>query len=266
METAALPVTINDGTTPDTLYQNAFKDNRLYYFENQDVTVENLDNLIDVANGKPITIILKGGDLYIRNNIDYDDNEFGFIVFESDEDNDQETKGGRIYIHADVTDMINVHMFSDGPVFRYNNSVCYYTGTYGPTNNLTGLREPNFVDSSRTCSTGGSFQEPTTALPNQFYLKGNMASFNCLGCSTDLAPSRGDGKDLGGPSARNFAIARLYDLNYFSYFREDPLNPGSFSGDRSASVDTHPNITNKDKAVYFEYSSAPADLLGFRNF
>ncbi|MBD3156331.1 hypothetical protein GF369_00735 [Candidatus Peregrinibacteria bacterium] len=266
METATLPVTINDGTTPTTLYKNVFKDNRLYYFENQDVTIENLGNLIADADGKPITIILKGGDLYIRSNMDYSDQELGFIVFESDEDTDQATKGGRIYIHADVTDMVNVHMFSDGPVFRYNNDVCYYTGTYGPSNNLTGLREPNFVDTSRPCSTAGSFQEPTSALSNQFYLKGNMASFNCLGCSTDLDPSRGDGKALGGPSARNFAIARLYDLNYFSYFREDPLNPGSFSGNRSTNVDTHPNITNKDKAVYFEYSAAPTDLLGFRNF
>jgi len=264
LDTDASPVTIKPSAS---LYKNTFKDNRLYYFENQDVTIEDISVLSDASGGKPVTVVVKGGDLYIENNIDIADQEFGFIVFESDDDTEQSTKGGRIYVHSRVTDLVNVHMFADGPIFRYTDNVCYYWGNYGPSSTLTGLREPNFVSAGR-CSGAGSFEEPTSALPNQFYLKGNIASFNCLGCSTDLAPSRGDGLDLGGPSASNFAIARLYDLHYFSYFRQDPIT-GTFPGARSTNVSalkTAGKISNENKAVYFEYSPAPTDLFGFRNF
>ena len=253
-------VTINSSTN---LNQNKLKDGRLYYFEDQDVIIDDISVLANGAPGKGVTLIVKGGDLYINDNID-ESQPFGFIVFESDDDNNQATKGGRLYVNADVTDMVDVHIFSDGPMFRYDDAVCYYWGNYGPGNALVGLREPNFVDSSR-CSSPGSFKEPTAALPNQFYLKGNVASFNCLGCSTDIKPSRGDGLDLGGSSALNFAIARLYDFNYFSYFRIHPVT-GADSGARSSNVTANPAITDKDKAVYFEYSPAPTDLLGFRNF
>ena len=263
-DASTLPVKIDSGTNIDTLYKNKFKDGRLYYFSNQDVTINDVTPLINAApENKPITIVVKGGDLYLAGNIDAD-RDFGFIVFESDDDTNQATKGGRIYIHSDVTDLVNVHIFSDGPIFRYTDNVCYYWGTYGPTNNLVGLREPNFVEAGR-CSSAGTFEEPTSVLVNQFYLKGNIASFNCLGCSTDLAPSRGDGQALGGPTALNFAIARLYDFNYFSYFRVHPIT-GTDSGTRSNNVTGNPTISDKDKGVYFEYSPAPSDLLGFRNF
>ncbi len=254
--------TLNDGTTPDSLYKNSFKNNRLYYFEDQDLTVESLHPLIAAAGGDPITLVVKGGDIYIRNNLDYPNQEIGLIAFESDDavDGAFTTKGGRIYVHSSVTDMVNVHIFADGPVFRYTNNVCYYWGNYGPGNSLTGLREPNFVEAGR-CSDAGTFEEPVTALANQFYLKGNIASFNCLGCSKNIQPSRGDGLIIGGPSALNYAIARLYDFNYFSYYREDPLNPGSYSGVAANNLDA-----TQTKAVYFEYSPAPTDLLGFRNF
>jgi len=276
--TTTSPVTIcnpvTPGCSPADLKENTFKGNRFYYFENQDVTIEDINVLTDTADGKPITVVVKGGDLYIKNNIDMANQEFGFIVFESDDvvDSPSTTKGGRIYIHSSVTDLVNVHMFADGPVFRYADGVCYYWDHYKTSDGkpLTGLREPNFVSTKR-CSTGsaGLFKEPLSALPNQFYLKGNIASFNCLGCSTDIAPSRGDGLDLGGPSASNFAIARLYDFNYFGYFRENLLKPGNFSGERSNNVTelfAAGKVDNGDKAVYFEYSPAPTDLLGFRNF
>lgn len=250
------PLTISDATSISSLSKNRFKNGQFYYFENQDVTIESLAPLIADAGGAPITLVVKGGDMYIRSNIDYPDQEIGLIVFESDTDTNQETKGGRMYVHSDVTDMVNVHIFTDGPVFRYTNGICYYTGTYG-TSGLEALREPNFVDSS-WCP---GFVEPAGALVNQFYLKGNIASFNCLGCSTDLKPSRGDGLDLGGSSALNFAIARLYDFNYFSYFRIHPTT-GADSGARSNNLDP----ATQDNAVYFEYSPAPTDLLGFRNF
>jgi len=256
------PVTINSSAN---LSKNKFKNGQLYYFENQDVTIDDINTLANSAPGKPITIVLKGGDLYIHDNIDTGQ-PFGFIVFESDTDSNQATKGGRIYIHSSITDMVDVHIFSDGPIFRYADGVCYYWGNYGPLSGLVGLREPNFVGYGARCSGGsGSFKEPVSALSNQFYLKGNIASFNCLGCSTDIKPSRGDGLDLGGANALNFAIARLYDFNYFSYFRVHPIT-GVDSGSRSTNVSANAHITNKDKSVYFEYSPAPSDLLGFRNF
>ncbi|MBA4336448.1 hypothetical protein C0416_01565 [bacterium] len=258
-------------TNPIDLHKNTFKDNRLYYFENQDVTIEDINVLTAAASGKPVTVVVNGGDLYIENNVDISGQEFGFIVFESDTavDGHASTKGGRIYVHSRVTDMVNVHIFADGPVFRYTDGICYFWGNYGPSSELVGLREPNFIKSDR-CSVGsvGIFKEPLSALANQFYLKGNIASFNCLGCSTDTAPSRGDGLLLGGPSALNFAIARLYDLNYFSYYRQHPITKADsgYPSTNVAELKDAGKIDNEENAVYFEYSPAPTDLLGFRNF
>jgi hypothetical protein len=160
--------------------------------------------------------------------------------------------------------MVDVSIFSDGPMFRYTDGICYYWGPDGSGNDS--LRAPNFVNSAGWCSSAGSYKEPVSALPNQFYLRGNVASLNCIGCSAGLAPTRGDGKLLGGPSAENYSDARLYDFNYFSYYREDPLSPGTFPGAESYTVQASGIIppAKKNMPVYFEYSPAPSDLLGFR--
>lgn len=255
---------VNSGSAAE-LANHALNDGRVYYFKNRDLRIRNLSVLTTVQPDRPITLIVEGGDIYVDSNIDTG-NAFGLIALESRTDSNEETKGGHIYVRDNVTDMVDVSIFSDGPMFRYTNNVCFYWGVDGSGSDA--LRAPNFVNSAGWCSSAGSYEEPVSALPNQFYLRGNVASLNCIGCSAGLAPTRGDGKLIGGPSAENYANARLYDFNYFSYYREDPLSPGTFPGAESVTVQASATIpaAKKNLPVYFEYSPAPSDLLGFRTF
>jgi hypothetical protein len=257
--------TIDAGVDETVLDDYALKDGRVYYFKNYDLHLESTDPLTSVVGDRPITLIVEGGDIYVDTNIDTGE-AFGLISLESRTDDSEATGGGHIYVRDDVTDMVEVSIFSDGPMYRYTDNVCFYWGI--DSTGSEALRAPNFVEAG-WCSTGsGSYQEPVAALPNQFYLRGNVASLNCIGCSAGLEPTRGDGKLLGGASAKNYANARLYDFNYFSYYREDPMSPGTFPGDESYTVQASASIdaAKKNLPVYFEYSPAPSDLLGFRAF
>lgn len=256
---------IKNGMSDSVLADYALQNGRAYYFKDQDVYLDSTDPLTSVVGDRPITLVVEGGDIYVNTNIDTG-KAFGLIALGSRTDTSEATGGGHIYVHSDVTDMVDVSIFSDGPMFRYTDGVCYYWGPDGSGNDS--LRAPNFVNSAGWCSSAGTYKEPVSSLPNQFYLRGNVASLNCVGCSAGLAPTRGDGKLLGGPSAENYSAARLYDFNYFSYYREDPLSPGTFPGAESYTVQASTTIlpAKKNMPVYFEYSPAPSDLLGFRTF
>lgn len=251
-----------DGTTSElALASNSLKDGRVYFFENTDVHLEDLSNLAGFAPSvdSPISIIVRSGDLYIDGNINElgDPTPIGLIALESSTDSAEATKGGHIYVHADVTDMVEVSIFADGPMYRYADGVCF--------NASDGLREPNFVDGSYGCDTAGGYEEPTSAIPNQMYIRGNIASLNCIGCSVSTAPTRGDGTLIGSgnATAKDFAISRLYDFNYFSYFRLHPEPPHNPSGNLATNV---PAGAPANRPVYIEYSPAPSNMFGFRSF
>lgn len=252
--------TIDGATSEFALASNSLKDGRVYFFENTDVHLEDIANLAGFApsTDSPISIIVRGGDLYIDGNINEfgDPTSIGLISLESSTDSAEATKGGHIYVHGDVTDLVEVSIFADGPMYRYADNVCF--------NSTDGLREPNFVDGSYGCDTAGGYEEPTSAIPNQMYIRGNIASLNCIGCSVSTAPTRGDGTLIGGvnATAKDFAIARLYDFNYFSYFRLHP-ETGTPSGALATNV---PATATADRPVYVEYSPAPSGMFGFRGF
>lgn len=249
-------ITINDATSESELQRNKLKDGRVYFFENTDVHLESVDVLHNFAPSTkdPISIILRGGDLYIDGNINGASvsGPVGLIALESNTDTNEDTKGGHIYVNANVTDMVEVSIFADGPMYRYVPGICF--------NSTDGLREPNFVDGSYGCP---AFREPISSLPNQMYIKGNIATMNCIGCSVSTAPTRGNGTLIsGGATAKNFAIARLYDFNYFSYFRLHP-ETGTPSGATAINV---PASAKPNMPVYVEYSPAPSNMFGFRSY
>ncbi|MFC1599886.1 hypothetical protein ACFL3T_02555 [Patescibacteria group bacterium] len=251
--------TIDDTTTETELANHSLKKGRIYFFEDTDVHLESMALLPDYApsTDSPISIILRGGDLYVDGNINEfgDPTPIGLIVLESNTDTNEATKGGHIYVKNNVTDMVEVSIFADGPMYRYVDGICF--------NSTDGLREPNFVDGSYGCDTPGDYKEPISSIPNTFYLKGNIATSNCLGCSVSAAPTRGDGTIIpGGTTAKNFAIARLYDFNYFSYFR---LHPET-SAPMGAFATNVPASAPANRPVYIEYSPAPSDMFGLRSF
>ncbi|MBU1445916.1 hypothetical protein KKD70_01490 [Patescibacteria group bacterium] len=227
---------------------------RGYYFKNQDIHILNVNDFPENP-----TIIVDGGDVYIDENVT---NRIGVIVLADYADNNEATKGGHVYISNNVTDFVG-HIYADGPMFRYVQDLClstdkYASGAIGADGlALKAMLEPNFVQEGRICTTGSGYVNPVTNLTNQLYMKGSFATYNCIGCSTGN-PYRGDGQLLNGNTPLNYAIARLYDLNYFSYFREFPDSPGTYSGDRSALLPA-----GKNGPVYIDYSPIPADMLGF---
>jgi hypothetical protein len=231
---------------------------RAYYFKNRDVHITDVSWLPENP-----TIIVEGGDVFIDANIDNDDGPIGIIVLADYSDTNELTKGGRVYIRNDVTDFVG-HIYADGPMFRYVKDLCQSTSTYasGATGvdgfALYALREPNFVQPGRACdnSAGTDYANPVTTLDNQLYMKGSFATYNCIGCSIE-DPYRGDGQLLNGRTPLNYAIAKLYDLNYFSYFRILP-DGGGDSGARSSILPA-----GNDGPVYIDYSPIPGNMLGF---
>jgi len=231
--------------------------NRAYYFKNKDVHITDTSWLPEENS----TLIVEGGDVFIDTNIV---EPLGIIVLADYSNSNELTKGGRVYIRNDVTDFIG-HIYADGPMFRYVKNLCQSTSSYASSATgadgllLKALREPNFVSPGRSCDSGSiDYADPVTSLNNQLYMKGSFATYNCIGCSSSAdGLYRGDGQDLNGLTPLNYAIAKLYDLNYFSYFRILP-DGGGDSGMRSTILPA-----GKDGPVYIEYSPIPGNMLGF---
>ncbi len=228
---------------------------RAFYFNNADVYIDKpgLEWAATEANKEPFTIIVEGGDIFITENVDIGI-PVGFIALADFNATDELDRGGRMYVHANVTDMVDTHVYLDGPMFRYTDNICFFSGEYDIVG-IYGLREPNFVKAGRCDGAAAGYKNPLATLINQFYFKGTVASQNCIGCAALTELYRGDGQLIGTPNALLYSIARLYDFNYFGYFRLDI--DGVESGDRSDSLDGSQN-----GPVYFEYSAKP-ELPGF---
>lgn len=228
---------------------------KAFYFNNGDVYVDNagLEWAAGIASKEPFTIIVEGGDIFITENVDIGI-PVGFIALADFNAKDELDSGGRMYIHTDVTDMFDTHVYLDGPMFRYADDICYFWDEYD-VGDIFGLREPNFVQAGRCSGGSAGYKNPISTLINQFYFKGTVASQNCIGCAALTELYRGDGQLIGTPTPLLYAIARLYDFNYFGYFRVDI--DGVDSGARSTHLDATQN-----GPVYFDYSAQPK-LPGF---
>lgn len=150
------------------------------------------------------TLIIKGGDLFIDDDIYYpsgpgQNHKLGIIVLE-----DLTTgEGGNVYIHPDVTN-IKANIFADGSVFSYS----------GAPGDINADGEPVFADESQRFN----------LLKNQLYIQGSLASQNTIGGAVRTVPILGDGTVVSAgegqygatPSGRS--QARLYDLNFLRYY------------------------------------------------
>jgi hypothetical protein len=190
---------------------------KVYYSNANKVTFENpAGPTIDWRGER--TFIVIGADVYIKSNLYVAPGtwspkpKLGLIVLKDE----KFQTGGNIYIAPNVTD-IQANIYADGSIFSYvpANGISAAAGHVG---------EPIFTDD----------QQRRTALINQLYIEGSIASQNTIGGAVYVSsnasgalvptPILGDGTvEPGieggyGASPNGVSRARLYDLNFLRYF------------------------------------------------
>lgn len=125
-------------------------------------------------NQGPITLLVRGGNVYIRDNIiTGDKSSLGIIVLRSDK-NSQNGKEGNVFIDPSVS-RIQATIYADGSIMSAADGL-HEDGTYGITNG--NIEEDEILD-------GFSSVEFTKQFSNQLLLRGSIVSQNNIGTSGD---------------------------------------------------------------------------------
>ena len=181
--------------------------------------------------------------------------------------------GGNVYIDPSVTD-IQANIFADGSVFSDNN--------VGPYN----------TDGSPVW---GSEHARRSALVNQLYIEGSIASLNTIGGATKSPPISGDGTILcdsegsynesgcttGSVLNGGRQQARNFDLNFLRYFGKGcPIASQQGAVNVAGTCDSSTRVTigsgsqskllqsidpNNEDAVYVKFDPPSPTLPGFTN-
>lgn len=162
------------------------------------------------------TLIVEGGNVFIDNDLAVNapggaGDHLGIVVLADRTQSDYSLRGGNIYIHPDVTDLINVNIYADGSVFSYDPSagVAYDTST----------GEPNW---------GGKCED---FLNNQLYIKGSVSSKNTIGGADRTPAILGDGQTVasfgGNTTISDRERAKKYDWNYVRCFGQELVVDGN---------------------------------------
>lgn len=212
----------------------------LYYEDNNSDTV--VDNLIisgDNTNCPPNltpcfkiddsqgSIIIIGGDVYIKSNIVYSGNDkgsFGLIVIK-----DNNGKGGNIYVDPAVTNIAGGY-YAEGAMMSAQDS------------GSDGIQESEVFD---------GFTDKG-ALKNQLFIKGTLISRNTIGGSRQTIPEYPEGYSQSSCTTGSDAqkCAERFDLNYVRNFATSGstvLNGGV------RAVGTDGSETTSDSAFVIKY-------------
>ena len=161
------------------------------YFRNADLTLNLTDETLpDGLN----TIVVEGGDLWIRSNLKYPvgTHSFGIIVLK-----DRNGDGGNIFIYPEVTNLVGA-VYAEGGVISVNAQ-----GTFGE-------------DESPDCDGRHGFCDRSYELRDQLHWKGLLATANTIGGS-DKNPI----ECPEGVVCDSRETARVYDLGYLRTFHPD---------------------------------------------
>lgn len=166
-----------------------FSDNGVLYFKGSDVTL-NLTSGELPNNAR--TLLVEGGNLYIKSNLKYPSNasSFGVIILKNGTG-----EGGNIYIDPSVTNLVGA-VYAEGSVISVNS-------------------QGQFVeDPSPSCDGSAGFCDRSYELRNQLYWKGLLATANTIGGS-DKVPTY---ECPHGITCSSREIARIYDFAYLRTF------------------------------------------------
>jgi len=171
------------------------KDGDVIYLKSSNESTITL-NLSGNLPDKAVTLIVEGGNLSIKSNLEYSGSteaSFGVIVLENDSGD-----GGDVLVYPDVKNI---------------SAVVYAEGSLFSTNTTGGYQMSDF-----------SFPDRSTTLQNQLYWQGLIATLNTIGgsvrhpfdCPTGITP------------CTEQDTARIYDLNYFRTFHKDLLDASNY--------------------------------------
>lgn len=220
-----------------------FNNKSVAYFEGTDVILEDPSGVVTLPTGLK-TILIHGGDLYIKNNFNYADSNssFGIIVLKNDNgDMSPFNDGGNIYLYPNVTNAVGA-TYTEGAIFSVNQK--------GKLSEFSGDNCPS--DGS------GGFCDRANELHNQLYWKGSLITINTIGGSDKDTPACPDSIDSKCNYLADYseilhrAFARIFDLNYLRTFHE---TSGGIRAGSGESLPTPPSGASNNYSVVVGYSS-----------
>lgn len=254
----------------------SLKDGQVVYIKNRNLVIGDSENagdgyrksiiFNDSLNTKmPLTFIVEGGDLIIKNNMEYGEGlnttpSVGFIVLQNsclDQeiscDLDDEARGGNIYLDPAVTDIVGSY-YAEGSFMSAQDN-------YASTNELYSRSNDEIIDTSCASNDGkicddeifDGYTQYNNALSNQLYFQGLLISRNTV------RGSSADGSDVFElpfgtiDESTSSAIGNRYlnlpdrsselsDLHVFElYYRDDADNREGGCRGRDAGPNAHLN-------------------------
>ena len=210
-------------------------ENSVLYFEG-DVTL----NLSELPSGTK-TILVEGGDLYIKSNLEYlagIGHSFGVIVLKDTNDD-----GGNIFVYPGVTNIAGA-FYAEGSVISVN-----VDGECGE-------------DMSAICDKTG-FCDRSYELRNQLYWKGMIATQNTIGGadrSPLIFPREVEAVGCNAPRCATASVsgcssreeARLYDLAYLRTFHSASDGTRAFADSDAAFVIEYDSRIQSNPPPLFE--------------
>lgn len=152
------------------------------------VDYEKLRPFFTNMDDAPKTLVLVGMDLYIGSNINASTENFPSIVLLTN----NSKQGGNVYITPNVTE-VNGFIFADKTIYSVQS--LNMAQDVDPSGKPTELALRNYEDYF-----------------NEIAFIGRFFSENCIGCSLNVPPKKGD-----GTIATSVEEAQPYDFNYFRF-------------------------------------------------
>ena len=189
----AIPIEITNWNTGNQIYN----DTVLYYEGNGELIIGNGSDF--VINDDKGSIIVIGGDVYIKSNLVYGETKqgsFGLIVIK-----DENGKGGNIYVDPAVTNLVG-GFYAEGTMLSASDD-----------NNDQKITDEEIYD---------GFSTNKTNLVNQLYINGTLISRNTIGGSrqnpVEYPETYSFASCAENSSTETQKCAERFDLNYMRNF------------------------------------------------
>jgi hypothetical protein len=242
---SAMKITGSSGGdfTTDNISGCSYREDSVLFLKG-DVMLEAISPAISITlPNKPKTLLIEGGDVYIKSNLQYSSNDslLGVIVLK-----DSSGNGGNIFIDPSVTNAVGA-FYAEGSLISVNAQTPPKCGE----------------DTSSDCDGSLGFCDRSYELRNQLYWKGLIATQNTIGGSDSVPLGFPSAVPAGCPALSCTTTAgctsenaRIYDLAYLRTFHPDSDgNPADGITSSSAFIIQYDSRIQNSPPPLFEFSS-----------